>query len=143
MLVIDVFLMECALIIANLLRFDFVLSELTIYHIRMQLLMLAVIGVISILITGSHKGLIRHTSQKDIFNIIKVGTLTIILLATINYGLFLFDNMNKRLVIGGVEYWMLVPNSVLLIFYPISLFLLLSFRMFIKLAYYNLTVRRN
>ncbi|MDD4555262.1 MAG: nucleoside-diphosphate sugar epimerase/dehydratase [Bacteroidales bacterium] len=140
-LVIDVFLMECALIIANLLRFDFVLSELTIYHIRMQLLMLAVIGVISILITGSHKGLIRHTSQKDIFNIIKVGTLTIILLATINYGLFLFDNMNKRLVIGGVEYWMLVPNSVLLIFYPISLFLLLSFRMFIKLAYYNLTVQ--
>lgn len=136
---IDIVLLLTAILFANLLRFDFVMKALTEYHIKLQLLAVGITGLFSILITGSHKGLIRHTSQVDTIRIVKGVTLVLILLASLNYSLVLLGNINRPLVLAGTEYRLLIPNSVLLIFYPISLFLLLFFRMFIKLAYYNLT----
>jgi len=136
---IDIALINAAIILANLLRFDFVVMMLSQYHILFQIAAVTVTGIFSILITGSHKGLIRHTSQFDTIRIVKAVTLTLILLASLNYALVLLGNAKHPLIISGFEYQLLIPNSVLLIFYPIALFMLLFFRMSIKLAYYSIT----
>lgn len=138
-LLIDVLLMIMALIVANLLRFDFILSELTTYHIQLQIAVVVVAGALSILLTGSHTGLIRHTSQTDTIRIVKAVTILTIMLAIINYGLYMLDMKHERLTLWGVGYYMLIPNTVLMIFYPITLILMFFFRMSIKLVYYNIT----
>jgi len=138
---IDLMLIAIAMIIANLLRFDFVLSELSVYHIRLQVIAVVLTGFFSIIITGSHKGLIRHTGQNDTIKIVKAVTLTIILLAIVNYVLYLLERRDHSVIVTGVKYYMLIPNTALLIFYPIALFMLLFFRMSIKLAYYGITAQ--
>ena len=112
-LLIDLVLLELALIMANLLRFDFVLSELTNYHIRLQLFVLMLIGLVTIIATGSHRGLIRHTSQKDTLNIVKVVTITVLMLAVINYSLYYLGvNAYLQYIIKGVIIIMAVAIDV-------------------------------
>lgn len=136
---IDIVLLNSAILLANILRFDFVFAALTQYHIFMQMLAVTLLGSLSLLLTSTHKGLIRHTSQFDLIRIVKAVTIALMLLASTNYGLQLLGNVGHTVSIAGAVYQLLIPNSVLLIFYPLALFFLLFFRMSIKLAYYSIT----
>jgi FlaA1/EpsC-like NDP-sugar epimerase len=136
---IDLLLLNSAIILANILRFDFVLSEVTKYHILAQLLTVTSIGIATLMMNGAHKGIIRHTSQSDMLRIVKAITLLVMLIASINYAILLLGNTGRTMIIGGSEYSTLIPNSVLIIFYPLALFFLLLFRLTIKLAYYSIT----
>ncbi len=136
---IDLLLLNLAIILANILRFDFVFAALTEYHIFMQMLAVTLLGGLSLLLTSTHKGLIRHTSQFDLIRIVKAVTIALMLLASTNYGLQLLGNAGHTISISGTEYHLLIPNSVLLIFFPLALFFLLFFRLSIKLAYYSIT----
>ena len=138
-IMIDIILLNAAIIIANLLRFDFVLSEIAKYHLSFQMLMVTAMGVISLLATSAHLGIIRHTSQNDLLRILKSVTLLVIMLMGINYAILLLDYFHHTLTIAGNNYYTLIPNSVLIIFFPVSLFFLMFLRMFIKLAYYNIS----
>jgi len=136
---IDIVLLNLAIILANILRFDFVFVALAEYHIFMQMMAVTMIGGLSLLLTSSHIGLIRHTSQFDLIRIVKAITIALILLASTNYGLQLLGNVGHTISISGTVYHLLIPNSVLLIFFPLALFFLLFFRLSIKLAYYSIT----
>ncbi len=136
---IDIVLLNLAIILANILRFDFVFAALTEYHIFMQMMAVTMIGGLSLLLTSSHIGLIRHTSQFDLIRIVKAITIALMLLASTNYGLQLLGNVGHTISISGTAYHLLIPNSVLLIFFPLALFFLLFFRLSIKLAYYSIT----
>ena len=136
---IDIVLLNLAIILANILRFDFVFAALTEYHIFMQMMAVTMIGGLSLLLTSSHIGLIRHTSQFDLIRIVKAITIALMLLASTNYGLQLLGNVGHTISISGTVYHLLIPNSVLLIFFPLALFFLLFFRLSIKLAYYSIT----
>jgi len=141
---IDVLLLVAALLIANILRFDFDLAQMLGYHIPTQIIIVAVTGCISLLLTSSHKGIIRHTGQTDAIRIIKAITLTLIILFVLNYVIFLGDTtFHRSIKILGTSYERIVPNSVILIFYPIALLFLLVFRMVIKLIYYTLFTPQN
>jgi len=136
---IDIVLLNWAIILANILRFDFVFMALTQYHIFIQMISVTVMGSLSLLLTATHRGLIRHTSQYDLIRIVKAVTIALMLLATSNYGLQLLGNIGHPVSISGADYHLLIPNSVMLIFYPLALFFLLFFRLSIKLAYYSIT----
>ena len=136
---IDIVLLNTAVFIANLLRFDFVITEILRYHILLQMGAVSFVGGSALLLSGAHRGIIRHTSQHDTLRIVLATTMTVFLVAMANYVLLLLGNMGYKVFISGVEYYMIIPNSVLLIFYPVSLFMLLFFRMSIKLLYYNIT----
>ncbi len=138
-ILIDIVLLNAAIILANILRFDFVITALTEYLISFQMIAVTITGFASLLITGSHRGIIRHTSQSDSIRIVKAVTLTVLLVASVNYSLMLLSNFGSRLPLWGIENHRLIPNSVLLILFPIALFLLLFFRMSIKLSYYCIT----
>jgi len=136
---IDIVLLNSAIVLANILRFDFVIAALSQYHILLQMLAVTLLGSLSLLLTSTHRGLIRHTSQFDLIRIAKAITISVMLLASTNYGLQLLGNIGHVVSIFGTEYHLLIPNSVLLIFFPLALFFLLSFRLSIKLAYYSIT----
>ena len=135
----DIMLLNAAIILANLLRFDFVIPALAQYHIVSQMLAVTITGVASLLITGAHRGIIRHTSQSDMVRILKSVTLLVMVLASFNYTILLLGNQSHTITIAGKEYSTLIPNSALIIFFPIALFVLLFFRMSIKLAFYSIT----
>ena len=101
--------------------------------------MVSILGGMSILISSSHRGLIRHTSQYDLIRILKAVIIVVMLLASANYALLLLNNLGRPVLVWGVEYHLLIPNSILLIFFPIALFFLVFFRMSIKLVYYSIT----
>ena len=136
---IDIVLLNTAVLFANLLRFDFVITEILKYHITLQMGAVTLVGGLALLLSGAHRGIIRHTSQHDSLRIVMAITLIVILVAMANYALLLLGNLGYKVFISGIEYFMIIPNSVLLIFYPVSLFMLLFFRMSIKLVYYNIT----
>jgi len=138
-IVIDIFLVNLSLFLANLFRFDFELAEISEYHIYYQLAVASVVTLISLLVTGSHKGIIRYTGQHDALRIFKAITLSVLIITIMNYALLLIGmklNSDNHVWISNLR---VIPNSVLLIFYPVSLFSMLVFRMSIKLAYYSIT----
>jgi len=138
---IDIALLNAAIILSNILRFDFVMSEVSHYHIFTQLFAVTIIGIATLMMNGAHRGIIRHTSQSDILRIVKAITLLLMLIGSLNYALVLLGNMGRSVIISGSEYSNLIPNSVLIIFYPLAMFFLLFFRMSIKLAYYSLSTK--
>jgi len=84
-ILIDILLLDLSIFLSNLFRFDFVLSDLERFHFFSLLLTVTFLGCISFFLTGSHRGIIRHTGQYDIIRIFKAVTLTVILIALINY----------------------------------------------------------
>ena len=136
---IDIILLNTAILLANMLRFDFVISALADQHLLVQLVAVTILGSASLLINKAHSGIIRHTSQSDSLRIVKAVTLTVVLLVIANYILLWFIHQGYRVSLSGSMFFFLIPISVLLIFYPIALFFLLFFRMSTKLAYYSIT----
>ena len=128
MVLIDIVLLNTATLFANFLRFDFVISTVAEYHLNWQMAAVTITGIFSLLINGAHRGLIRHTSQSDSLRIVKAVTLSVMLLASFNYALVLLGNAGHPLSLSGVEVRLLIPNSVLLIFFPVALFMLLFFQ---------------
>ncbi len=78
-LIIDILLVCIAFIIAYVIRFNISLNFNTekLWH---QLPFIALIALISFLMVGSYKGIIRHTGTRDIFNVF-IGTTILSLLS--------------------------------------------------------------
>ncbi|SFR48363.1 NDP-sugar epimerase, includes UDP-GlcNAc-inverting 4,6-dehydratase FlaA1 and capsular polysaccharide biosynthesis protein EpsC [Robiginitalea myxolifaciens] len=67
-LAIDVLLISVAFILSYLIRFNLTWNFET-DNLWLQLPIVALIGALSFLITGSYKGVVRHTGVRDVYNI--------------------------------------------------------------------------
>lgn len=130
-LLIDITLTFLSLILAYLIRFDFIdfydlflVKEYDTLIIGVPVLLS--IRFLSFLIAKTHKGIIRHFSNDDahrIFFTITLGTILISFLSILKY----------NFIDGRV----ILPKSVIIIEYLGTLFLLLSSRLSIKQIFFN------
>ncbi len=136
---IDLVLLGAAIALANMLRMDFDFFEIIQFNLRYQIGMVILLGAGSLLVNNAHVGLIRHTGQVDAIRIVKAVTLTTVLLTISNYALIYIPAWDHFLQSLKIKNHNVMPNTVILIFYPLALFFLLFVRITIKLAWYNIT----
>ena len=124
---IDVFIIFVSVIGAYLLRFNFDIPSHYIETFKISLPIVIGVKIIGFLIGKTYSGIIRYTGTKDAERIFFVSSIM---------GIFIF-------AINALSYYwydkvFLIPLSVLIIDYILSIFLLTTFRIVIKVLYYDL-----
>ena len=130
-LLFDIFLTLISLILAYLIRFDFIdfydLFWMSQYNsIIWGVPTLILVRYLTFLIGKTHKGIIRHLSGEDtlrIFYVVSIGTLLICFISVIRY--FFLDGLA------------ILPKSVVIIEYLGTLFFMLTSRFAVKLLFDN------
>ena len=77
-LVIDLFTIGFAFILSYLIRFNLTL-DFDVENLLVQLPLILVTALVSFLIVGSYKGVVRHTGVRDVYNIFNAVCLSSIL----------------------------------------------------------------
>ncbi|WP_299061930.1 nucleoside-diphosphate sugar epimerase/dehydratase [uncultured Polaribacter sp.] len=122
-LFVDLVLISSSYVFTYFVRFIDLEAQFEI--LLKQLPILIIIALISFLAVGSYKGIIRHTGTKDVFNVFfGVSIFSLIL----TFGVIL----NKLFTISSV---LVIPRSVLLIHYLVSIFVLVISRYIFKAFY--------
>ncbi len=117
---IDLFFISFSAFLGYLLRFNFSLEDLTRYHFLDGVLIYTTCGFISILITGSYRGIIRYTGLQDSVRIFFMVVLNFLLVIVINI-FFTFSKLGN-----------FVPYSVVLIALLSSFLFLFNYRLLVK-----------
>ncbi len=123
-LIIDLVITVMSVVFAFLLRFNFDLKNAyfdTIHHVIFFVL---IVRLILFLLTRSYAGIIRFTGTKDAIRIMFVITLSNVFYIAANY--FSAFILNEKYIL---------PFSVILIDYFVSIFLMTSFRLIVKTVY--------
>jgi FlaA1/EpsC-like NDP-sugar epimerase len=123
-LLIDIFLVLVSFFIAYFIRFN-VSLDFDFSILKNQIPFIIVFSLISFLIIGSYKGIIRHTGIRDAFNVFIATTflgLLISLAITFNSFLGFFD-------------WFFIPKSIIAIHYLVTTFVLILSRFIFKAFY--------
>ena len=123
---IDLAASVMSIVFAFLLRFNFDLTNEYFDRIWQIIILVFVTRLIVFLLTHSYAGIIRFTGTKDAIRIILVITYTNAIYIAINYSSFFFAHQKY-----------IIPFSVILIDYFVSIFLLTGFRLFVKTVYYE------
>ena len=119
---IDLIICLISVFIGYLLRFNFSIPEEEIITLPFVFPFVLGIRIVSFLLSKSYAGVIRYTSTKDaerIFYVVTGGTLIIGLSNVISYYFFTGE--------------FLVPFSVVIIDYLVTIFALTGFRLLIKI----------
>ncbi|MBX2894269.1 MAG: polysaccharide biosynthesis protein [Cyclobacteriaceae bacterium] len=130
-----IILIDCGVIffsalIGYLLRFNFSVSELINSRFEQGVIVYAICGLISILITGSYKGIIRYTGLQDGVRIFFMLILNVILVTLVN--------ALSRVLVGTF----IVPFSVVFIGLLSSFLFLYNYRLLVKyiFTYYRSSI---
>jgi FlaA1/EpsC-like NDP-sugar epimerase len=123
-LCIDVLLVCIAFVLAYLIRFNISFNFDTT-NLKAQLLVVIVASIISFLLVGSYKGIIRHTGTRDTFNVLFAVTINMLLISFI-VSLNQFFEIYKGFTI---------PKAIVLIHYLLTVFLLIISRYIFKAFY--------
>ena len=125
----DVGIVLISFLMAYLIRFNFNYIEIDPYEVRIHALTITSIYLISFLITSSYSGILRHTGISDVIRILKSGIISLSILIVTN------------LAIGfnGAGSTFYIAYSILILHFLLSIFWLVGTRVFIKLAYLELT----
>lgn len=123
-LIIDLVICFFAIIIAYLVRFNFNIPEVEIKGFPFVFSVIIGVRLLSFLITGTYKGIVKHTSSKDSQRIFV--TLTIGNLAFVVVNLIFYYGINKTFPI---------PFSIIIIDYMATLFLMITLRVLFKSIY--------
>lgn len=123
-LIIDLVICFFAIIIAYLVRFNFNIPEVEIKGFPFVFSVIIGVRLLSFLITGTYKGIVKHTSSKDSQRIFV--TLTIGSLAFVVVNLIFYYGINKTFPI---------PFSIIIIDYMATLFLMITLRVLFKSIY--------
>jgi FlaA1/EpsC-like NDP-sugar epimerase len=123
-LIIDIALVCISFILAYAVRFNASLN-FDASNLYYQLPFIAAISLISFLIVGSYKGIVRHTGTRDAFNVF-VG---VTLLSLITTCIILFNNALN--VFSNFT----IPKSIIIIHYLISVLVLVVSRFIFKAFY--------
>lgn len=131
-LLIDLFIVSQSYIVTNLLYYKFHISLFSNF-IFLQIPFIILFALIGFLVTGSYKGIVRHTSIDDALNLFKATTISMMLSIVIIY-------LNRNINI--ITYKRFIPHSIsiLLIFYTISLMALVVSRFIFKRIYERLVL---
>ncbi len=123
-LTIDMVICFFAIIIAYLVRFNFNIPEVEIKGFPFVFSVILGVRLISFLITGTYKGIVKHTSSKDsqhIFVTLTIGSLVFVVV-----NLIFYYGINKSFPI---------PFSIIIIDYMATLFLMITLRVLFKSIY--------
>lgn len=123
-LIIDLFLVGASFLFAYFIRFDATFSfdkEALLFHTPF----IIIVGLVSFLIVGSYKGVIRHTGTRDAFNVF-AGT---VLMSSIAF----FAVLSFRALDVMAEFR--VPISIIIIHYFVNTFFLIISRFMFKAFY--------
>jgi len=126
-LLIDIFLVMVAFVVSYLLRFNFSF-KFGSYDIAPQLLLVAFLAFISFLITGSYKGIVRHTGFKDAVSVTVSAFILSVLLLIVVFAVRKFDILDQ----------FNVPLSVIGFNFFVVVFLLISSRIIYKSFHHKL-----
>ncbi|MGE5383972.1 MAG: polysaccharide biosynthesis protein [Omnitrophica WOR_2 bacterium] len=91
-----------------------------------QLIYVSLISLVSFLFTGLYKGILRHTSAKDAVMVVKAMTVVVACLLVLN-------TIESYFIQPIITH---VPYSILIIFFLLSIVLLIFTRFAIRLVYY-------
>lgn len=122
-ILIDLSFIGFSAVIAYLLRFNFDFPEIQDNKFLSGILLTVACGLISIIVTGSHRGIIRYTGIQDGVRIFFTVILNSLLICGIN--LAYFSNSGENLI----------PYSVVLISYLASFLFLFNYRLLIKYVF--------
>lgn len=124
---IDVALISFSVLLGYLLRFNFSMDELDRNQFGFGIALYSFCGLISILLSNSHRGIIRYTGTQDGVRIFYMNALNLTLVGTTNLILSLGHKPN------------LIPYSVILISWLSSFLLLFYYRLLVKqvFSYYR------
>lgn len=130
-LLIDISLLLFSIAFAYLLRFNFRIEDVLAFKFTEGLVLFFVCHLIAIFLTQSYAGIIRYTSLEDGLRISYttfIGTMLVVIVSYLNYW-----------YTGSV----IVPMSVLIISFILSVVVLFSYRVLVKnlFAYYRDAVR--
>ena len=126
-LVIDVCVISVSFVFSYLIRFSLTLNFDT-NKLFIQLPIVALIATASFLFTGSHKGIVRHTGVRDVYNIFNAICLSSILLISIVL-------LNREL---GILNDFTVPLGIIITHSLLSFIVLTASRYVFKALYNNL-----
>lgn len=132
-IVIDALIITFSTVLGYLLRFNFSIDEIFDFHFYQGVTVSVFSGLVSILLSGSHKGIVRYTGIQDGVRIffMLVGHVALIMGANLVY------SFNQ----GGN----LIPHSVMLISFLASFLFLFNYRLLVKyiFSFYNPSPLRN
>tara|TARA_R110001632_G_scaffold22328_3_gene64276 strand:- start:3355 stop:5292 length:1938 start_codon:yes stop_codon:yes gene_type:complete len=126
-LAIDLMLVSITFVFSYLVRFNLTLN-FDIDKLFLQLPVIMVIGLLAFLVTGSYKGVIRHTGVRDIYNIfnaICLSSIITIFMVILNREMNYMEDFT-------------VPLSIIIIHSLLGFIALSASRYIFKAAYYNL-----
>jgi FlaA1/EpsC-like NDP-sugar epimerase len=124
-LAIDIYIIANTFILAYLIRFNFNFN-FDASKLRVQLPLVIAIALVSFLIKGSYRGIIRHTGYKDTLKIIEASTLILVVLIVL-----VITNRTFNLATNFT-----IPVSILMIHYLLNLVVLIASRFVYKAIYY-------
>ncbi len=129
-LAIDLFIVSQTFVLSNMLYYNFKISAFSSF-IFYQVPFVFFISLISFLLIGSYKGIVRHTNIDDANNILKAVSLIAFLSI-----LIVFINRNIQII----PYKIILPHSIsiLLIHYLLNIIFLISSRFIFKQIYERL-----
>lgn len=132
-ILIDLGFIGFSAVIAYLLRFNFDFPEIQDNRFLSGILLTVSCGLISIIVTGSHQGIIRYTGIQDGVRIFFTVILNSLLICGVN--LVYFSNSGENLI----------PYSVVLISFLASFLFLFNYRLLIKyiFSFYTRGVVKN
>ena len=128
-LLMDVGIVFISFLMAYLIRFNFNYIEIDPYEVRIHALTITSIYLISFLITSSYSGILRHTGISDVIRVLKSGVISLSFLIVTNLAI----GFNGA---GSIFY---IAYSIIILHFLLSIFWLVGTRVFIKLAYLELT----
>ena len=125
---IDLIITVFSLLLAYYLRFNFKILQIEQEDLSPVLAFVLSVRLIIFLLTKSYAGIIRYTGSKD--------TERIILVILASNSVFIISNFLNSYFLGGET---IIPYSVIVIDFFISIFLLTMFRQSVKYIYYELS----
>ncbi len=131
-LVIDIAVVCIAFVISYIIRFNLTFDFET-SRLWQQLPLVAGLALISFLVTGSYKGVVRHTGVRDVYNIFNA----ICLFSIITIFMVI---MNRQ---AGLFTEFTIPLSIIIIHSLIAFIALTASRYIFKSLYYNLVKKFN
>lgn len=120
---VDLIICDLSLFYANLLRFNFDFSQIWQFHIHVQMIAVTLGNIIFFRLFKTYNGIIRMSSAKEAFRPIKALFFTFLVLLFINF------------VRAGYGTNHIVPNSILIIYFFTSSFIIFGYRVLAKDLY--------
>ena len=127
--IFDIIIVSGSFVLAYFLRFNFNYRSIDPFEVQVQLGTITLIYFLSFLIIKSYIGIIRHTGLTDAFRILKATSFPLVLLLVANV---------TFTVLGAYEF-LVIPYSVLIIHFLLSLFLLVGSRVIVKLTFLQIS----